>query len=76
MLVRMSPESIPFEDPQVTRYAMDIGGAFGEWLSELMVDLRTVSDALSYIRQATAETMNKLGQNRSDMAHGVDGYYL
>ena len=37
ILLRASPESVPFDDPEVTQFAMDVGSAFRTWLLDVMV---------------------------------------
>ena len=39
ILLHASAESLPFNDPEVVQFAMDVGGVFGRWLLELMLQL-------------------------------------
>lgn len=39
LLLYSSPETIPYDDPAITQFAKDVGGAFGEWLLDYVIDL-------------------------------------
>lgn len=39
LLLSSSAESIPYDDPVVTEFAMDVGGVFGKWLLDFMMAL-------------------------------------
>ncbi|GIK06376.1 hypothetical protein Aspvir_002024 [Aspergillus viridinutans] len=38
-LLRASAESVPADDPEITEWAMNLGGSFGHWLLDLMLRL-------------------------------------
>ena len=38
ILIRASSASLPSDDPLVVQFAIDVGGVFGKWLLDLMVD--------------------------------------
>ena len=49
ILIWASAESLPSDDPLVTQFAIDVGGVFGKWLLDLMMDNGNLRHSLFYL---------------------------
>lgn len=45
LLLTTDAESLPYDDPVISQFAKDVGGAFGRWLLDFVADLPVPSTA-------------------------------
>lgn len=65
VLLHASAESLPADDPEITQFAMDVGGALGSWLLDLMMELPHL---VAHARENPRRSMFYLWSPQGEMA--------